>query len=128
MLVDLLSRFFFIFWPRIYNHAPNTIFFQIFKFEAKENFLIEKVTRRKRQKVKFQTLILLNLILGPVCEALFYETIIQMRVERDFASVPYWLRKVVLIIFSPLLATFEEIWRAGIFFKELLSLRVVGRV
>ena len=77
---------------------------------------------------RFRTLILLNLIIGPICEALFYQTIFEKRLDRDFAFVPYWLRKLVLTFLSPLLATGEEIWRAWIFFSKSFSLRAVGRV
>ena len=86
------------------------------------------ISREVSVAPKFQTLILLNLILGPVCEALLYESLISKRLERDFGSIPYWLRKLVMTILSPLLATVEEIWRASIFFSKALSLRASGRV
>ena len=71
---------------------------------------------------------MLNLILGPVCEVLFYKTIIERRLERDLGFIPYWFRKLVLIILSPLLVTVEEIWRACVFFSKTSSLKAQGGV
>ena len=79
-------------------------------------------------KQRFQTLIMLNLLLGPACEAFFYQTIFEERQDRDYDFLPYWPRKLLLTVLSPILATVEEIWRAWIFFSKSLSLSSIGRV
>ena len=81
-----------------------------------------------RKKHRFQTIKLLNLILGPVCEVLFYQTITEQRVKRDLPFLPSWFLKLVLTILSPVLLTCEEIWRACVFFFKLSSLKAEGRV